>query len=42
VPPGERHWHGGGPETLMLHQAVSLGTTNWLGPVSEADYGAGR
>jgi hypothetical protein len=26
--------------TLMLHLAVSLGTTNW--PVSEADYGAGR
>ena len=36
----ERHWHGGGPETLMLHLAVSLDTTNW--PVSEADYGAGR
>ena len=38
VPPGERHWHGGGPETLMLHLAVSLGTTNWLEPVSDADY----
>jgi len=37
--PGERHWHGAGPETLMLHLAVSLGTTTWLDPVSDADYG---
>jgi quercetin dioxygenase-like cupin family protein len=39
--PGERHWHGAGPETLMLHLAASLGTTSWLGPVSDTDYGAG-
>jgi quercetin dioxygenase-like cupin family protein len=38
--PGERHWHGGGPETLMMHLALSLGTTNWLEPVSDADYSA--
>lgn len=42
VPPAERHWHGAGPKTLMLHLAVSLGTTNWLGPVSDADYGVGQ
>jgi quercetin dioxygenase-like cupin family protein len=42
VPPAERHWHGAGPETLMMHLAVSLGTTNWLDPVPDADYGAGR
>ena len=42
APPGELHWHGGGPETMRLHLAVSLGTTNWLGPVSDDEYGGGR
>ena len=40
--PGERHWHGGGPDTVLLHLAVSLGTTNWLEAVPDADYAAGR
>ncbi|MFB9831899.1 cupin domain-containing protein [Actinoallomurus acaciae] len=39
TPPGERHWHGGGPETVMAHLAVSLGTTNWLDAVSDDEYG---
>lgn len=39
APPGEVHWHGGGPDSMLLHLAVSLGTTSWLGPVSDADYG---
>jgi quercetin dioxygenase-like cupin family protein len=39
APPGEVHWHGGGPDSMLLHLAVSLGSTNWLGPVSDADYG---
>lgn len=42
APPGERHWHGGGPDTVMLHLAASLGTTNWLDAVTEAEYLAGR
>ena len=42
APPGERHWHGGGPDTVMLHVALSLGTTNWLGEVAETDYAPGR
>jgi quercetin dioxygenase-like cupin family protein len=42
VPPGEHHWHGAGPDTMLLHLAVSLGTTNWLGPVADAEYGAGQ
>ena len=25
APPGERHWHGG-PDTVLLHLALSLGT----------------
>jgi quercetin dioxygenase-like cupin family protein len=42
VPPGERHWHGGGPDTVMAHLAVSLGTTNWLDAVSDEEYGGRR
>jgi quercetin dioxygenase-like cupin family protein len=37
-PPGEEHWHGAGPESFLLHTAVSLGTTEWLEAVSPADY----
>lgn len=37
--PGEVHWHGGGPRSMLLHLAVSLGRTSWLGPVSDSDYG---
>ncbi|WP_432839748.1 cupin domain-containing protein [Dactylosporangium sp. CA-092794] len=29
VPPGEVHWHGGGPETYLIHLAISLGRTAW-------------
>lgn len=38
--PGVPHWHGGGPQTFMLHLATSLGTTTWLGPVDDAQYAA--
>jgi quercetin dioxygenase-like cupin family protein len=41
-PPGELHWHGGGPDSALLHLAVSLGVTSWGEPVSDADYGKGR
>jgi quercetin dioxygenase-like cupin family protein len=40
--PGEVHWHGGDPESMVLHLAVSLGRTSWLGPVSDLDYGGGQ
>jgi quercetin dioxygenase-like cupin family protein len=36
--PGERHWHGGGPDTHMVHTAVSIGTTNWAEPVTDEQY----
>lgn len=39
VPAGEVHWHGGGPETMLAHIAVSLGQTTWLGEVSADEYG---
>ena len=42
APPGERHWHGGGPDTVLLHLAMSLGKTNWLDAVSDAEYAARR
>lgn len=38
-PPGERHWHGGGPDTTLLHLAVSLGTTTWHQEVAQTEYG---
>lgn len=37
-PPGEVHWHGAGPATLMSHIAISLGRTEWLDAVSDGDY----
>lgn len=40
--PGEVHWHGGGPDSMLLHLAVSLGHTTWLGPVTDDDYGSGQ
>ena len=40
--PGEKHWHGAGPETAMTHiaiQEVKDGrTVDWLEHVSDADY----
>lgn len=42
IPPGEEHWHGAGPDTMMRHVAVQQ-TANgsgahWLEPVSDAQY----
>ena len=39
--PGEEHWHGAGPDSYLVHTAISLGKTEWLDEkVSEEDYGA--
>jgi quercetin dioxygenase-like cupin family protein len=40
APPAEEHWHGAGEDTLLVHTAVSLGTTQWLEEVSPEDYAA--
>lgn len=40
IPPGEVHWHGGSPDSYLLHLAVSLGETGWLDPVTDAEYSA--
>jgi quercetin dioxygenase-like cupin family protein len=42
--PDERHWHGAGPGSYMVHAAVSpaahsSGGTDWLGPVTDEQYG---
>jgi quercetin dioxygenase-like cupin family protein len=37
-PPGEEHWHGAASSTYLMHLAVSLESTEWLEPVSDADY----
>jgi quercetin dioxygenase-like cupin family protein len=40
--PGERHWHGAAPDLAMSHIALqeseSGRTTDWEGPVSDAQY----
>jgi quercetin dioxygenase-like cupin family protein len=38
--PGEEHWHGASGDTLLVHTAVSHGTTEWHGEVGESDYDA--
>jgi quercetin dioxygenase-like cupin family protein len=39
--PGEEHWHGADAETYLVHLAISLGKSEWLDEVSEADYERG-
>jgi quercetin dioxygenase-like cupin family protein len=45
-PPGERHWHGAGPDTAMchlaIHEALDGEHVAWEDPVSDADYGGAR
>ncbi|MEM6439925.1 MAG: cupin domain-containing protein [Pseudomonadota bacterium] len=43
IPPGEEHWHGAGPETLMSHVAMQEkdeagSTSTWLDKVTDEDY----
>ena len=42
IAPGEEHWHGAGPETMMTHLAMQEAqdgrAADWLEPVSDADY----
>jgi quercetin dioxygenase-like cupin family protein len=37
-PPGEEHWHGAGPDSYLVHTAVSLGATGWLDEVTDEHY----
>lgn len=38
IPAGEVHWHGASPESIFLHTAISVQTTEWLEEVSDEDY----
>ena len=42
IPPGEKHWHGAGPDTMMRHvamQEVQDGVgADWLEAVSDVQY----
>jgi quercetin dioxygenase-like cupin family protein len=37
---GERHWHGGGPDSYLTHVAISLGEADWQDAVTDEQYGA--
>jgi quercetin dioxygenase-like cupin family protein len=36
--PGEVHWHGAAPDSIMIHIAVSGQGGEWFEPVSDEDY----
>lgn len=38
IPKGEKHWHGAAADSYLLHTAVSIGKTEWLEEVEDADY----
>jgi quercetin dioxygenase-like cupin family protein len=44
IPPGEKHWHGAAPTTVMTHIAIQEKldgkTVDWMEPVSDEQYGA--
>lgn len=37
TPPGEEHWHGAGQESFLVHVAVSIGKTEWLGEAGDEE-----
>jgi quercetin dioxygenase-like cupin family protein len=43
IPPGEKHWHGAGPDTAMTHiamqEALDGKAVDWLEKVSDEQYG---
>ncbi|HLN14437.1 MAG TPA: cupin domain-containing protein [bacterium] len=38
IAPGEEHWHGAGPDSFMLHHAITIGKSDWLTEVSDEEY----
>lgn len=39
IKPGEKHWHGAGPEGEMTHLAIGMfEQTDWKEPVTEKQY----
>jgi quercetin dioxygenase-like cupin family protein len=45
IPPGEKHWHGAGPTSTMVHlamqEALDGKAVEWLEKVSDEQYRAG-
>ncbi len=42
IAPGKKHWHGAGPNSFMVHLAITPDkATCWMDPVSEEDYKRG-
>ena len=46
IAPSEKHWHGAGPETFMVHVAVnpatnSSGGADWMEMVTDEEYASG-
>ena len=43
IPEGVKHWHGAAPDSWFSHLAIEVpgenGTSEWLEPVSDEDYG---
>jgi quercetin dioxygenase-like cupin family protein len=37
--PGVDHYHGALSTSFLMHEAISIGETEWLEEVSDADYG---
>ena len=44
IPPGEKHWHGAGPTTAMVHiamqEALDGAHVKWMEHVTDAQYSA--
>jgi len=38
IPAGEEHWHGAQPDAYLSHLAISVGDTEWLDAVTDAEY----
>jgi quercetin dioxygenase-like cupin family protein len=38
IEPGVEHWHGAGPDSPMVHTAISLQGHDWLDEVTDAEY----
>jgi 4-carboxymuconolactone decarboxylase len=43
IPPGQKHWHGAGPDTAVTHIAMvellDRKSTDWMEKVTDAQYG---
>lgn len=37
--PGVDHYHGALSDSFLMHEAISIGDTEWLEEVADADYG---